>query len=143
MSENAAIAAKIQETFRSKMEEEITALAEAFGPKTARIQSMAASKVLDSMRKTYPEVVFMAHEISLWDIMGFRQKLFWLLSFGITISKEAREKLADKMIIDYMSRGSMPPFWANPNPKEVKIVELRIGMDKKPRNIDGSNLCRE
>jgi len=143
MSENAAIAAQMQEVFRAKMDEEIKALGDAFGSNTARAQSIATSKVLEFMVKTYPEAFFAAHQISLWDVMSLFDKLLWYLTFGIVGGKEEREKMAEKVFVRWVNRGEMPPFWAVPYPKEKTIVELRIGLDKKSKNTCGRNLCQE
>lgn len=143
MSENAAIAAQMQEEFRAKMDEEIKALGEAFGHKAARVQSMATSKSLEYMRKTYPEAFFGTNELSLWDVMSWRDKLLWYLAFGIVGGDEEREKTAEKIFVRWVRQGRMPPFWAVPYPKERTIVELRIGLDKKSKNTCGRNLCQE
>lgn len=143
MSGNAALAARFQEEFRLKMDEEMTSLAEAFGAGSGRIQKMATDRVLEYMRKTYPGAFFMAHEFSLWDIMNYMDKLLWWLTYGLKRSEEDREELAEKVFLYYLNRGGMPPFWSNPNPKEVKVVELRIGLDKNAKNVDGGILCQE
>lgn len=143
MSENAAIAAQMQEEFRTKMDEEIKALGEAFGYKAARVRSMATDKSLEFMRKTYPEAFFTAQHISLWDVMSLMDKLFWYLAFGIVGGEKEREKAAEKIFLRWVRQGRMPPFWAVPYPKERTIVELRIGLDKKSINTCGRNLCQE
>jgi hypothetical protein len=143
MSENAEVAARMQEEFRSKMDEELKALGDAFGQKTARAQSMATAKVLEYMRKTHPEAFFEAQQISLWDVMNLWDKLLWSLCFGIAGGEKEREKVAEKIFVRWVRQGRMPPFWAVPDPKDKTIVELRIGLDKKSVNTDRSNLCRE
>lgn len=142
MSENAEVAARMQEEFRSKMDEELKALGDAFGQNTARAQSIATAKVLEYMCKTHPEAFFAAHQISLWDVMSLWDKLLWYLTFGMG-SEEERKRTAEKVFVRWVNRGDMPPFWAVPFPKEKTIVELRIGLDKKSVNTDRSNLCRE
>jgi hypothetical protein len=142
MSENAEVAARMQEEFRSKMDEELKALGDAFGANTSRAQSIATAKVLEYMCKTHPETFFEAHQLSMWDVMRWLDKLLWYLMFGMG-DEEGRKRTAEKVFVRWVNRGMMPPFWAVPAPKERTLVELRIGLDKKSVNTNRSNLCQE